>query len=142
MIFKHLGASIGLSSSRIDDNAQKPVTLRFPESELGLYDAMAKAMGISRQAFMHSLIRASFEDAMYEFAQGYLEQKPTIPLGTFLLQSSDSEDVSALILDLLKRLEHRFIQSNIADMEAIASGEYDYPFDVSVPSGFYEVKKK
>lgn len=137
MIFKHLGASIGLSSSRIDDNAQKPVTLRLPESELGLYDAMAKAMGITRQSFLHSLIRGSFEDAMYEFSVGYLEQKPTTPLSKFLFESTDSEEVSSLVDDLIKRLEHRFIEKELAVFEGITSGEYDYPPSVSAPVGFY-----
>ena len=59
MLFKSLGvASATNSASSAEDS--KPVTIRLTDSEVQLYDAIAKAMGLTRQDFLAHLIRNNF----------------------------------------------------------------------------------
>ena len=56
MLFKSLGvASATNSASSAEDS--KPVTIRLTDSEVQLYDAIAKAMGLTRQDFLAHLIQ-------------------------------------------------------------------------------------
>ena len=144
MIFRHLGVSVGNNTGiRTDDEQLKSITLRFPENELGLYDALAKAMGLSRQDFMQHLIRATFNTAGLEFARGYLESNPAISLRDFLFAQTESGEVKGSIVGLLKYIEGALAKeeedSVLATQLAIDSGQYDYPFPP--PEGLYEVSK-
>jgi hypothetical protein len=140
MIFRHLGVSVGNHVGvATDDDQLKSITLRLPELELGMYDALAKAMGLSRQDFMQHLIRSSFNVAAVEFARGYLESKPRISLKELLYSHTDSGEVKGLILNLLSHIDHVFRSEHDEQIQQIESGEHDYHCPPT--SGIYEVSK-
>ena len=59
MLFKSMGVALATRTSNISDDL-KPITLRMPEKEVQLYDAVSKTMGLNRQDFLIHLIRNSF----------------------------------------------------------------------------------
>jgi hypothetical protein len=140
MIFRHLGVSVGNHiGAATDDEQLKSITLRFPELELGMYDAFAKATGLSRQDFMQHLIRSSFNIAAVEFARGYLESNPRISLKELLYSHTDSGEVKGLILNLLSQIDRTFRTESDEQIEQFESGGHEYQ---SPPTaGLYEVSK-
>ena len=58
----------------------KPVTIRLTDGEVQLYDAVAKAMGLTRQDFLAHLIRSNFKQALTDFLIGYTESSPSVSL--------------------------------------------------------------
>ena len=84
MLFKSLGvASATNSASSAEDS--KPVTIRLTDSEVQLYDAIAKAMGLTRQDFLAHLIRNNFKQALTDFLIGYTEFAPSVSLSELIL---------------------------------------------------------
>ena len=66
MLFRSLGvASATNTASNSEDS--KPVTIRLTDSEVQLYDATGKAMGLTRQDFLAHLIRNNFKQALVDF---------------------------------------------------------------------------
>lgn len=140
MIFRHLGVSVGNHvGTATDDEQLKSITLRFPELELGMYDALAKAMGLSRQDFMQHLIRSSFNIAAVEFARGYLESNPRISLKELLYSHTDSGEVKGLILNLLGHIDRTFRSESDEQIQQFESSDYEYQSPPTV--GLYEVSK-
>ena len=59
MLFKSLGIASATNNASNSEDA-KPVTIRLTDGEVQLYDAVAKAMGLTRQDFLAHLIRSNF----------------------------------------------------------------------------------
>ena len=106
MLFRSLGvASATNTASNSEDS--KPVTIRLTDSEVQLYDATAKAMGLTRQDFLAHLIRNNFKQALVDFLIGYTESSPSVSLSELLLSQTDNEEIKQKILlgccDLFRR---------------------------------------
>ena len=92
MLFRSLGvASATNTASNSEDS--KPVTIRLTDSEVQLYDATAKAMGLTRQDFLAHLIRNNFKQALVDFLIGYTESSPSVSLSELLLSQTDNEEI-------------------------------------------------
>ena len=64
----------------------KAVTIRLTDSEIQLYDTVAKSMGLTRQDFLsHFVIRSNFRQALKEFVIGYTSSNPSMPLSLCLI---------------------------------------------------------
>ena len=72
MIFKSLGIATATNSVSNSEDS-KPVTIRLTDSEVQLYDAVAKSMGLTRQDFLAHLIRNNFKQALTDFLIGYTQ---------------------------------------------------------------------
>ena len=105
MLFRSLGvASATNTASNSEDS--KPVTIRLTDSEVQLYDATAKAMGLTRQDFLAHLIRNNFKQALVDFLIGYTESSPSVSLSELLLSQTDNEEIKQNLLgccDLFRR---------------------------------------
>ena len=55
MLFKSLGVAIATNTSSNSDDDLKAVTIRLTDSEIQLYDTVAKSMGLTRQDFFITL---------------------------------------------------------------------------------------
>lgn len=145
MLFKHLGASVAAASSKPDDDSQKIATLRFSETELNVYDVVAKSMGLTRQAYLQNLIRSSFHDSVIAFVQGYLEQNPSVSFAQYLISFAEDDETQSSIVLLLKKLETSLrIDSYAEEIEAMQEQEeLEHPDGrYYLPKGFWGSKAK
>ena len=123
MLFKSLGvASATNSASSAEDS--KPVTIRLTDSEVQLYDAIAKAMGLTRQDFLAHLIRNNFKQALTDFLIGYTESAPSVSLSELILSQTDNEETKQkslgccdLFLQELMEADEKAIQEHLATSE-------------------------
>ena len=67
------------NSASGSDEDTKAVTIRLTDSEIQLYDTVAKSMGLTRQDFLSHVIRSNFRQALKEFVIGYTDSNPSIP---------------------------------------------------------------
>ena len=115
MLFRSLGvASATNNASNSEDS--KPVTIRLTDSEVQLYDATAKAMGLTRQDFLAHLIRNNFKQALVDFLIGYTESSPSVSLSELLLSQTDNEEIKQKISWLLRSISQELME---ADEKAI-----------------------
>ena len=126
MLFKSLGvASATNSASSAEDS--KPVTIRLTDSEVQLYDAMAKAMGLTRQDFLAHLIRNNFKQALTDFLIGYTESAPSVSLSELILSQTDNEETKQKISWLLRSISQELMEADEkAIQEHLATSEHTY----------------
>ena len=111
MLFKSLGvASATNSASSAEDS--KPVTIRLTDSEVQLYDAIAKAMGLTRQDFLAHLIRNNFKQALTDFLIGYTESAPSVSLSELILSQTDNEETKQKISWLLRSISQELMEAD------------------------------
>ena len=126
MLFKSLGvASATNSASSAEDS--KPVTIRLTDSEVQLYDAIAKAMGLTRQVFLAHLIRNNFKQALTDFLIGYTESAPSVSLSELILSQTDNEETKQKISWLLRSISQELMEADEkAIQEHLATSEHTY----------------
>ena len=126
MLFKSLGvASATNSASSAEDS--KPVTIRLTDSEVQLYDAIAKAMGLTRQDFLAHLIRNNFKQALTDFLIGYTESAPSVSLSELILSQTDNEETKQKISWLLRSISQELMEADEkAIQEHLATREHTY----------------
>ena len=126
MLFKSLGvASATNSASSAEDS--KPVTIRLTNSEVQLYDAIAKAMGLTRQDFLAHLIRNNFKQALTDFLIGYTESAPSVSLSELILSQTDNEETKQKISWLLRSISQELMEADEkAIQEHLATSEHTY----------------
>ena len=126
MLFKSLGvASATNSASSAEDS--KPVTIRLTDSEVQLYDAIAKAMGLTRQDFLAHLIRNNFKEALTDFLIGYTESAPSVSLFELILSQTDNEETKQKISWLLRSISQELMEADEkAIQEHLATSEHTY----------------
>ena len=64
MLFKSLGVAMATNSSSSSDEDTKAVTIRLTDSEIQIYDTVAKSMGLTRQDFLSHIIRSNFRRSL------------------------------------------------------------------------------
>ena len=126
MLFKSLGvASATNSASSAEDS--KPVTIRLTDSEVQLYDAIAKAMGLTRQDFLAHLIRNNFKQALTDFLIGYTESAPSVSLSELILFKQTMKKLSKKISWLLRSISQELMEADEkAIQEHLATSEHTY----------------
>ena len=95
------------SSASTED--YKPVTLRLSESEVQLYDAIGKAMGLNRQDFLAHLIRSNFQNALSEFVLGYISSAPAISVEELIHSHAESDEVKSRVSSLLRSMNKEWL---------------------------------
>ena len=91
MLFKSLGVAIATNSASSSDEDTKAVTIRLTDSEIQLYDTVAKSMGLTRQDFISHLIRSNFRQSLKEFVIGYTDSNPSIPLSVLFNSHTENQ---------------------------------------------------
>jgi hypothetical protein len=125
MLFKSMGVALATRTSNISDDL-KPITLRMPEKEVQLYDAVSKTMGLNRQDFLIHLIRNSFKESFKEFVIGYSQSSPTVPLIDLLFSNTDDKEthqtLHRYLTNIVEEVHH---QDEIALHEDMKSSAYN-----------------
>ena len=142
MLFKSLGvASATNSASSAEDS--KPVTIRLTDSEVQLYDAIAKAMGLTRQDFLAHLIRNNFKQALTDFLIGYTESAPSVSLSELILLKQTMKKLSKKISWLLRSISQELMEADEkAIQEHLATSEHTY-YEFATPrKGIFSESKE
>ena len=111
MLFKSLGIASATNNASNSEDA-KPVTIRLTDGEVQLYDAVAKAMGLTRQDFLAHLIRSNFKQALTDFLIGYTEIFPISFFTGIDLLSTDNPDVRNKVESLLRSISQQLMEED------------------------------
>jgi hypothetical protein len=126
MLFKSLGIASATNNASNSEDA-KPVTIRLTDGEVQLYDAVAKAMGLTRQDFLAHLIRSNFKQALTDFLIGYTESAPSVSLSELILSQTDKEETKQKISWLLRSISQELMEADEkAIQEHLATSEHTY----------------
>ena len=113
MLFKSLGVAIATNSASSSDEDTKAVTIRLTDSEIQLYDTVAKSMGLTRQDFISHLIRSNFRQSLKEFVIGYTDSNPSIPLSVFFFNShTENPDIRLKLSNLLTYISQELMEED------------------------------
>lgn len=139
MLFKSMGVAVATHTSSADD--LKPVTIRLSETEVQVYDVVAKTMGLNRQDFLTHLIRDNFRPALKEFVLGYTSSNPTVPLIDVLKNNAENDEIKSRIHSLLNSISHELkVEDEEAFLEFEKNGGGDFVF-ASERNGIFKVSK-
>lgn len=140
MLFKSLGIATATNHSSNSEDS-KPVTIRLTDSEIQLYDAVAKSMGLTRQDFLAHLIRTNFKQALTDFLIGYTQSSPSISLSELILSNTDNKDVQEKISWILRSISDELLEKDDKEIqEHLESHERFYHF-ATPRKGIFSDKK-
>ena len=111
MLFKSLGIATATNTASNSEDS-KPVTIRLTDSEVQLYDAVAKSMGLTRQDFLAHLIRNNFKQALTDFLIGYTQSSPSVSLCELIHSNTDSDEVKQKISWLLRSISQELMEED------------------------------
>ena len=111
MLFKSLGIATATNTASNSEDS-KPVTIRLTDSEVQLYDAVAKSMGLTRQDFLAHLIRNNFKQALTDFLIGYTESSPSVSLCELIHSNTDSDEVKQKVSWLLRSISQELLEED------------------------------
>ena len=112
MLFKSLGVAMATNSASSSDEDTKALTIRLTDSEIQLYDTVAKSMGLTRQDFLSHIIRSNFRQSLKEFVIGYTDSNPTIPLSLVFNSHTENEDARLKLNHLLQVISQELQQED------------------------------
>ena len=112
MLFKSLGVAIATNSSSSSDEDTKAVTIRLTDSEIQLYDTVAKSMGLTRQDFLSHVIRSNFRQALKEFVIGYTSSNPSMPLSLLFNSHTENPEIRLKLSNLLTFISQELMQED------------------------------
>lgn len=142
MLFKSMGVAAATHSSASSED-YKPVTLRLSESEVQLYDAIGKTMGLNRQDFLAHLIRSNFQNALSEFVIGYVSSAPAIPIEELIHSHAESDEVKARASALLRSINSKLMEEDEKEMQDFfANGRDQYEYATPRKGIFVDKNKK
>ena len=140
MLFKSLGIASATNNASNSEDA-KPVTIRLTDGEVQLYDAVAKAMGLTRQDFLAHLIRSNFKQALTDFLIGYTESSPSVSLQELIFSSTDNQEVRNKVESLLRSISQQLMEEDEkAIQEHIESDHGFYQF-ATPRNGIFPAKR-
>ena len=111
MLFKSLGIATATNTASNSEDS-KPVTIRLTDSEVQLYDAVAKSMGLTRQDFLAHLIRNNFKQALTDFLIGYTQSSPSISLFELIHSNTDSDEVKHKVSWILRSISDELMEQD------------------------------
>ena len=127
MLFKSLGIATATNTSSNSEDS-KPVTIRLTDSEVQLYDAVAKSMGLTRQDFLAHLIRNNFKQALTDFLIGYTQSSPSVSLIELIHSNTDNEEVKQKIGWMLKSISDDLLEQDEKELHEHIEGHSSYMY--------------
>ena len=115
MLFKSLGIATATNTASNSEDS-KPVTIRLTDSEVQLYDAVAKSMGLTRQDFLAHLIRNNFKQALTDFLIGYTESAPSVSLIELIHSNTESDQVKEKVSWMLRSISQELLEKDEKDI--------------------------
>lgn len=140
MLFKSLGVAIATNNASSSDEDFKPITIRLPDSEIQLYDTVAKSMGLTRQDFLSHVIRSNFRQALKEFVVGYTSSNPSTPLSLLFNSNTENEEVMLKLSHLLSSISQELMDEEEKELnEEFQTRSISYSF-ATRPKGIFVEK--
>ncbi len=128
MLFKSLGIATATNTASNSEES-KPVTIRLLDSEIQLYDAVAKSMGLTRQDFLAHLIRNNFKQSLTDFLIGYTQSSPSISLCELIHSNTDNEEIKKKVSWMLRSISQDLMEQDEKEIhEHIENSERFYEY--------------
>ena len=126
MLFKSLGVAIATNTSSNSDDDLKAVTIRLTDSEIQLYDTVAKSMGLTRQDFLSHVIRSNFRQALKEFVIGYTSSNPSMPLSLLFNSHTENPEIRLKLSNLLTFISQELMEEDEKDINEQIENHMSY----------------
>lgn len=142
MLFKSLGVATATNTASNSEDS-KSVTIRLTDSEVQLYDAVAKSMGLTRQDFLAHLIRNNFKQALTDFLIGYTESSPSVSLCELIHSNTDSEEVKTKISWMLRSISQDLMEQDEKEIQEELDNHMNTSYAYATPrKGIFAESKK
>ena len=128
MLFKSLGVAIATNTSSNSDDDLKAVTIRLTDSEIQLYDTVAKSMGLTRQDFLSHVIRSNFRQALKEFVIGYTSSNPSMPLSLLFNSHTENPEIRLKLSNLLTFISQELMEEDEKDINEQIENHMSYSY--------------
>ena len=132
MLFKSLGIASATNNASNSEDA-KPVTIRLTDGEVQLYDAVAKAMGLTRQDFLSHVIRSNFRQALKEFVVGYTSSNPSTPLSLLFNSNTDNDEVKLKLSNLLSSISQELMDEEEKEIHEAIENHMNTSYAYATP---------
>ncbi|MDM8393042.1 hypothetical protein [Acinetobacter baumannii] len=141
MLFKSLGVAIATNTSSNSDDDLKAVTIRLTDSEIQLYDTVAKSMGLTRQDFLSHVIRSNFRQALKEFVIGYTSSNPSMPLSLLFNSHTENPEIRLKLSNLLTFISQELMEEDEKDIHEQIENHMSYSYATPRKGIFVEKPK-
>ena len=141
MLFKSLGVAIATNTSSNSDDDLKAVTIRLTDSEIQLYDTVAKSMGLTRQDFLSHVIRSNFRQALKEFVAGYTSSNPSMPLSLLFNSHTENPEIRLKLSNLLTFISQELMEEDEKDIHEQIENHMSYSYATPRKGIFVEKPK-
>lgn len=142
MLFKSLGIATATNTASNSEDS-KSVTIRLTDSEVQLYDAVAKSMGLTRQDFLAHLIRNNFKQALTDFLIGYTESSPSVSLCELIHSNTDSDEVKTKISWMLRSISQDLMEQDEKEIQEELDNHMNTSYAYATPrKGIFAEKPK
>ena len=141
MLFKSLGVAIATNSASGSDEDTKAVTIRLTDSEIQLYDTVAKSMGLTRQDFLSHVIRSNFRQALKEFVTGYTSSNPSMPLSLLFNSHTENPEIRLKLSNLLTFISQELMEEDEKDIHEQIENHMSYSYATPRKGIFVEKPK-
>ena len=143
MLFKSLGVAIATNNSSDSDVDLKPITIRLADSEIQVYDTVAKSMGLTRQDFLSHVIRSNFRQALKEFVIGYTSSNPSMPLSLLFNSNTDNPEVKLKLSNLLSIISQELMDEEEKELQEELDNHLNTSYSFATPrKGIFVEPKK
>ena len=141
MLFKSLGVAIATNSASSSDEDTKAVTIRLTDTEIQLYDTVAKSMGLTRQDFLSHVIRSNFRQALKEFVIGYTSSNPSMPLSLLFNSHTENPEIRLKLSNLLTFISQELMEEDEKDINEQIENHMSYSYATPRKGIFFEKPK-
>ena len=141
MLFKSLGVAIATNSASGSDEDTKAATIRLTDSEIQLYDTVAKSMGLTRQDFLSHVIRSNFRQALKEFVIGYTSSNPSMPLSLLFNSHTENPEIRLKLSNLLTFISQELMEEDEKDINEQIENHMSYSYATPRKGIFVEKPK-
>ena len=141
MLFKSLGVAIATNSASSSDEDTKAVTIRLTDTEIQLYDTVAKSMGLTRQDFLSHVIRSNFRQALKEFVIGYTSSNPSMPLSLLFNSHTENPEIRLKLSNLLTFISQELMEEDEKDINEQIENHMSYSYATPRKGIFVEKPK-
>ena len=141
MLFKSLGVAIATNSASSSDEDTKAVTIRLTDTEIQLYDTVAKSMGLTRQDFLSHVIRSNFRQALKEFVIGYTSSNPSMPLSLLFNSHTENPEIRLKLSNLLTFISQELMEEDEKDINEQIENHMAYSYATPRKGIFVEKPK-
>ena len=140
MLFKSLGVAIATNTSSNSDDDLKAVTIRLTDSEIQLYDTVAKSMGLTRQIFYHTLFVLT-SDKLLRNLLLVIRVQILLCLCLFCLIHTENPEIRLKLSNLLTFISQELMEEDEKDINEQIENHMSYSYATPRKGIFVEKPK-